>query len=116
MASTPSTNSSLVENEDDGLTGTLQSLQECVEAEVWVTYDVTSSQCKTKLITKANKTFEIISQSSEDDMDKDKCLKVYTAILCSLAQAYHNWKTLRANTPKPRAEPASNSELGVAHE
>jgi hypothetical protein len=61
MASTPSTNSSLVENEDDCLTGTLQSLQECVEAEVWVTYDVTSSQCKSKLITKANKTFEIIS-------------------------------------------------------
>jgi hypothetical protein len=49
-------------------------------------------------------------------MDEDKCLEVYTAILCSLAQAYHDWKTLQANTPKPRAEPASNGELGVAHE
>jgi hypothetical protein len=115
MASTLPANSSLVDNEDDGFSGTLQSLQEGVEAEVWVMYGITSSRRKAELVKTANKNFEMIFRLSEDNMDEDNCLEVYTAILCSLAQLYRDWKvTSRANTPKPRAEPAFKSELGVA--
>lgn len=83
----------------------LQTFQEGIEASIWVTHSVTSTQCKLALPQTAIRNIQTIINVSGQELDKDEYAKVYTAIPELLARAYRNWKaTLWASTPELKVE------------
>jgi hypothetical protein len=102
-----SMNETPASTDDDGdeFDDTLRTLQEGIEASIWVTHGVTSTRRRLALSQTAARNIQTIISVSGRELGNDEYAVVYTAILESLARAYREWKTTsRASTPESKVE------------
>ena len=101
-------------NEGNDLASNLHTLQEAIETRVWATYSVTSMQHRPAQSKTANNNIQMIILISNQAMSEDEHLRIYTAILKTLAKAYHNWKFLCSEPQKDRHSEKSVSPVHEA--
>ena len=87
------------------LSRTPQTLHESLKASIWFKYGVTSTQCRVALSHTARTDIQTIIKVSGQQMVGEEYSNMYTAILESLARAYHDWKAMsQASTPDLKME------------